>query len=142
MEKIRIRDEKKADPGWKKFGSGMEKSRIRIRNTVRNTDLSPVTMLGAGLVFSQQLEIPPGHSSPAEPAVGGGGPVSPHSQPGEQGEALVQLQHRLDSSRRHEIEYKIRQKIYNFRCRILLDNFSVDGEKKDCKATNSSMVNS
>ncbi len=80
MEKIRIRE--------KKGGSG-----------IRNTDLSPVTMLGAVLVFSQLLEIPPGHPGPAELAVGGGGPVSrtPHSQPGEQGEALVQLQQRLDS---------------------------------------------
>ncbi len=29
MEKIRIRDGKNSDPGWKKFGSGMEKIRIR-----------------------------------------------------------------------------------------------------------------
>ncbi len=117
MEKIRIRDPEKS----------------RIRNIVRNTDLSPITMLGAGLVFSQLLEIPPGHSGTAELAVGGGGldSCTPHSQPGEQGEALVQLQHRLDSSRRHEIEQKITQKICNFRCRIFLDNFSVDGEKKD-----------
>ncbi len=101
-------------------------------------------MFGAGLVLSQQLEIPPGHprpgppDPPAELAVGGGsGPVSrAHSQPGEQGEALVQLQHRLDSANTivhggREIEQKITQKICNFRCRILLDNFSVDGEKKD-----------
>jgi hypothetical protein len=56
-------------------------------------------MLGAGLVFSQLLEIPPGHRYHAELAVGvGGGPVSHiHSQPGEQGEALVQLQHSLES---------------------------------------------
>ncbi len=76
---------------WKKVGSG-----------IRNTDLSPDTMLGAVLVFSQLLEIPPGHPpgppDPTELAVGGGGPVSrtPHSQPGEQGEAFVQLQHRLE----------------------------------------------
>jgi hypothetical protein len=29
MEKIRIRDGKKSDPGWKKVGSGMEKIGIR-----------------------------------------------------------------------------------------------------------------
>jgi hypothetical protein len=102
-------------------------------------------MLGAGLVFSQLLEIPPGHPDPAEPAVGGVGPVS-HSQPGEQGEALVQLQHRLDSVKNtivhggHEIEQKIRPKICNFRCRILLDNFSVDGEKRPDNAMYSTYV--
>ncbi len=53
-------------------------------------------MLGALLVFSELLEIPPGHPDSAELAVGGGGPA-PHSQPGEQGEAFVQLQHGLDS---------------------------------------------
>jgi hypothetical protein len=46
---------------------------------------------------------------------------------------LVQLQHRLHSVNTivHEIEQNIVQKICYFRCRILLDNFSVDGEKKD-----------
>jgi hypothetical protein len=28
-----FRDGKNSDPGWKKFGLGMEKIRIRIRNT-------------------------------------------------------------------------------------------------------------
>jgi hypothetical protein len=115
------------DPGWKKV-------------TVRNTDLSPVTMLGAALMFSQLLEIPPGHSpgppDPAELAVSGGGPASrtPHSQPGEQGEAFVQLQHRLDSAITivhggREIEQKIKKKICNLNCRISVDNFNVEGQQ-------------
>jgi hypothetical protein len=94
-------------------------------------------MFGAGLVFSQQLEIPPGHPGPdpAELAVGGGGPAS-HSQPGEQGEAFVQLQHRLESfyyniSQGHEIIKRLSQKYAILDAEYyLLDNFSVDGEKK------------
>jgi hypothetical protein len=29
METVRIRDGDRSDPGWRQFGSGMEKSRIR-----------------------------------------------------------------------------------------------------------------
>jgi hypothetical protein len=32
MEKIRILDGKNLDPGWKKFGTGMEKIRIRDKH--------------------------------------------------------------------------------------------------------------
>jgi hypothetical protein len=61
MRKIRIRDGKNSDPGWKKFGSG-------IRNTVIPDALDP-------LVVSVQLcvefmEVGDGSEYDARPVVG------------------------------------------------------------------------
>jgi hypothetical protein len=40
---MRIRDGKNSNPGWKKFGSGMEKIRIRDKTSrIRNTDQDPL----------------------------------------------------------------------------------------------------
>jgi hypothetical protein len=127
------------DPGGPKTcgsgGSGSESGSAtleKVGSGIRNTDLSPVTMLGAVLVFSQLLEIPPGHPDPTELAVGGGGgPVSRvHSQPGEQGEAFVQLYHRLEcinrvtkSNKRLGKKYAISNAEYH--------SIIVDDEKKD-----------
>jgi hypothetical protein len=45
MEKIRIRDGKNSDPGWKKFGSGMKKIRIRDKLAGSATMIQTFTLM-------------------------------------------------------------------------------------------------
>ncbi len=65
MEKIRIRDGKNSDPGWKKFWSGMEKIRIRDKHPGSATleksvcvSSPPECVKGALVLAVGQVELP------------------------------------------------------------------------------------